>query len=162
LLFDEAESIEEANIALTKDQNECLDSHQAKSKRKTKRQPLPKSLPRKTQIHDIPEADKICDCCGHPRHQMGETRSEQLELIPAQVSVIEHVRLKYSCRHCEQHNEKTNIVLAALPPSPIPKSMATPSLLAFIMTNKYLYALPLYRQDALLRNQGTCPKTRQC
>ena len=100
LLFDEAESIEEANIALTKDQNECLDSHQAKSKRKTKRQPLPKSLPRKTQIHDIPEADKICDCCGHPRHQMGETRSEQLELIPAQVSVIEHVRLKYNCRHC--------------------------------------------------------------
>ena len=82
---------------------------------------------------------------------MGEDKSEQLAFIPAQIKVIEHVRLKYSCRHCEQHAEKTPIKIAALPSTPIPKSMATPSLLSQIITSKYQYALPLYRQEQMFK-----------
>ena len=57
-----------------------------------KRKPLPQDLPREVVVHDIDEADKICDCCGGELHQMGEDKSEQLEFIPAQVKVIENIR----------------------------------------------------------------------
>jgi transposase len=38
-----------------------------------------------------------------------------------------------------------------MPASPIPKSMATPSLLAYIIGNKYQLALPLYRQEIVFK-----------
>jgi len=69
-------------------------------KKKPIRKKLPIDLPREIVIHDID--DKSCTCCGNELHQMGDERSEKLEFIPAQVKVIEHVRLKYSCRTCEQ------------------------------------------------------------
>ena len=37
---------------------------------------------------------------------------------------------------------------------PIPKSIATPGLLAWVMTNKYCDALPLYRQEFILKRIG--------
>lgn len=124
------------------------------TRNKPKRKPLPKDLPRETIEHDIDEADKVCDCCGHDLHRMGCDSSEQLEFIPAQVKVIEHIRHKYSCRHCEQQGTRVDIKIAPLPVSPIPKSIATPSLLAQIITSKYQYALPLYRQESLFKSYG--------
>ena len=75
------------------------------TKQKPVRKKLPSDLPRETVIHDI--ENKTCGCCGHQLHQMGEERSEKLEFIPAQVKVIEHVRLKYSCRACEKEGTST-------------------------------------------------------
>lgn len=74
--------------------------------------------------------------------------------IPAQVKVIEHVRLKYSCRHCEKDATQVEIKQAPVPLSPIPKSFATASLLSQIITSKYQYGLPLYRQESLFREYG--------
>ena len=121
-------------------------------RKKPTRKPLPKDLPREEIIHDI--ADKYCDCCGHELHQMGEDRSEKLEFIPASVKVIEHIRPKYSCRHCEKNDIKTPIQQQPMPASPIPKGFATPSLLAQLITSKYQYSLPLYRQESLFKQYG--------
>lgn len=121
---------------------------------KPKRQPLSKDLPREVRVHDISDADKICDCCGGELHRMGEKTSEQLEFMPAQVKVIEHVRPQYSCRTCEKQGIKTTIKIAPIPFTPIPKSMATPSLLSQIITSKYQYSLPLYRQESLFKQHG--------
>ena len=122
------------------------------TKKKPKRQALPKDLPRETVVHDI--QDKICACCGGELHQMGDERSEKLEFIPAQVKVIEHVRLKYSCRQCESHGTATDIQIAPLPSSTIPKGIATASLLSQIIISKYQYGLPLYRQESLFKQYG--------
>jgi len=121
-------------------------------KKKPVRNKLPKDLPRETIIHDI--EDKHCTCCGNELHQMGDERSEKLEFIPAQVKVIEHVRLKYSCRSCEKTGTSTKITIAPVPPSPIPKGIATATLLSQIITSKYQYALPLYRQESLFKQYG--------
>lgn len=94
-------------------------------------------MPRETVIHDID--DKSCTCCG-------DERSEKLEFIPAQVKVIEHVCLKYSCRSCEQRGTSTKIQIAQVPANPTPKGIATATLLSQIITSKYQYALPLYRR----------------
>lgn len=129
-------------------------------RKKPVRKPLPKDLPRDIIIHDLADEDKSCDDCGHELHRMGEDKSEQLEFIPAQIKVIEHVRPKYSCRHCEQHATKVTIKQAPVPASPIPKSFATPSLLSQIITSKYQYGLPLYRQESLFKEYGI-PLSRQ-
>jgi transposase len=122
------------------------------TKQKPVRKKLPSDLPRETVIHDI--ENKTCGCCGHQLHQMGEERSEKLEFIPAQVKVIEHVRLKYSCRACEKEGTSTQIKIAPVPSSPIPKGIATATLLSQIITSKYQYALPLYRQESLFKQYG--------
>lgn len=124
------------------------------TRNKPKRKPLPKDLAREVIVHDIAEADKICDCCGNDLHQMGENKNEQLKFIPAQIKVIEHIRLKYSCRACEKTGIKTTIKIAPVPATPIPKSIATPSLLSQIITSKYQFSLPLYRQEALFKQHG--------
>ena len=129
-------------------------------RKKPVRKPLPKDLPRDVIIHDLADEDKSCDDCGHELHRMGEDKSEQLEFIPAQIKVIEHVRPKYSCRHCEQHATKVTIKQVPVPASPIPKSFTTPSLLSQIITSKYQYGLPLYRQENLFKEYGI-PLSRQ-
>jgi len=141
-LFNETEAIVEAEASAVVEK-----ARDDAPRHKPKRKPLPHSLPRETIVHDIEE--KHCDCCGHELHRMGEERSEQLEFIPAQVKVIEHIRPKYGCRHCERQGTEVKIRIASVPSSPIPKSIATPSLLAQVITSKYQYALPLYRQEQM-------------
>lgn len=146
-LFNEAE----AELDAIEDIKE---STPIQAKKKPVRQKLPKDLEREVIIHDLREDEKTCDCCGKPLHKMGESRSEKLEFIPAKVKVIEHVRLKYSCRTCEKEGISTQVKSAPVPPSPIPKGFATPSLLSQIITSKYQYALPLYRQESLFKQYG--------
>lgn len=120
-----------------------------KPRNKTKgRKPLPADLPRVRVEHDVPESDKHCSC-GCARVVIGEETSEQLDIIPADVRVLVHVRKKYACRQCE-----AGVITAALPAQPIPKSNASPGLLAHIVTAKYQDALPLHRQEAMLARHG--------
>lgn len=110
---------------------------------------LSPDLPRVEVIHDLDDGDKVCTEHGCDLAPMGEEVSEQLEFIPAQVRVIKNIRKKYTCPACEGH-----VVTAKLPPQLIPKSMATPSLLAFIAVSKYADALPLYRQCTIFERIG--------
>lgn len=112
------------------------------------RRPLPAELPRLDVIHDLADADKQC-ACGCQRHLIGEVVSEQLDIIPAQVRVLCHRRRKYACASCESAP-----VTAALPPQPIPKSNASPGLLAHIAVAKFQDALPLHRQESILQRAG--------
>lgn len=149
-LFNEAEQIVEEEAS----QSSAEADAPIPTRQKPKRKPLPKDLPRETVLHDLAEEDKVCDCCGGPLHQMGCDTSEQLEFIPATIKVIEHVRPKYSCRSCEKQGTQVGIKMAPVAASPIPKSMATASLLSQIITSKYQYALPLYRQESLFKQYG--------
>jgi hypothetical protein len=92
------------------------------TRKKPKRQPLPKDLPRETVVLDIAESDKVCSCCQGALHSIGEDRSEKLDFIPAQLKVIETVRPKYACRECEKTGTQNAIKQAAIPPSIIPTS----------------------------------------
>lgn len=146
-LFNEAEQIiDELSVEET--------ATSQKKRRQPKRQTLPKDLARETIIIDLADEEKTCDCCGHDLHPMGEKKSEQLKFIPAQVKVIETIRPQYSCRHCEKTATNVQIKIAPVPLGPIPKSIATPSLLSQIITNKYQYSLPLYRQEAMFKQHG--------
>ncbi|CBL44195.1 Putative transposase (IS66 family element) [gamma proteobacterium HdN1] len=111
-------------------------------------------LPREDVLHDLADKDKVCGCCGHDLHRMGEEVSEKLEFIPAHVKVLRHIRPKYSCRQCEQQAIRTEIKIAPVPASVLPKSIASASLLTQIICAKFVYGLPLYRQEALFKSFG--------
>jgi len=150
-LFNEAEQLIDETVPSEKIQDKETTS---KTRVKPKRKPLPKDLPRETVIFDLTDKEKICDCCGSDLHKMSEKKSEKLKFIPAQIKVIETVRPQYSCRHCEKTATKVQIKIAPVPTSPIPKSIATPSLLSQIITSKYQYSLPLYRQETMFKQHG--------
>ncbi len=63
--------------------------------------------------------------------------------------MLRHKRLKYACPCCDQH-----IVTAKKPKQAIEKSIASAGLLAYIATQKYCDALPLYRQSEIFRRAG--------
>lgn len=112
-------------------------------KKRPVRAPLPAFLPRERVVHDISDAEKICQC-GASLVCIGEEISEQLKYIPAQVSVIQHVRPKYACKPCED-----NIKIARMPLLLLPKSIAAPELVAHIVVTKYCDHVPLYRQESI-------------
>jgi len=143
-LFDEAE-IEAQAAAPTEDETVTVPEH---TRRKCGRKKLPEALPRVEVIHDLPDNERVCPHDGNPLTEIGEVTSEQLDIIPAKIQVIRHVRKQYTCR-CGQC-----IKTAALPPQPIPRSLASPGLLAHITVSKYQDALPLYRQETILKRIG--------
>ena len=51
-------------------------------------------------IHDLPESEKACPC-GAELVRIGEEVSEKLDIVPAKIQVIRHIRPKYACRICE-------------------------------------------------------------
>ncbi len=104
------------------------------------RKPLPKDLPGEQIRYELPKSEQVCGC-GHALHEIGEDTSEQPDIIPAQIKVIEHIRVKYACRQCDN-----GIKTAPEPAQPIEKSIASPSLLAHIAVARYTDALPVPRQ----------------
>ena len=147
-LFNEAEELVEQTVE--DDEEEAKTS----PRKKAKREKISADIPRERVVHDIADEDKFCDCCQHALHQIGEDTNEKLEFIPAQVKVIVNVRPKYACQACEKNDTSNNIKQAPVPASVIPKGYATPSLLSQIITSKYQFGLPLYRQEVMFKQYG--------
>jgi transposase len=147
-LFNEAEALVEQTVDVDEAQTITY------TRQKPKREKISADIPRERVIHDISDADKFCDCCQHALHPIGEDTSEKLEFIPAQVKVIVNVRPKYACKACEKNGTSNKIKQAPVPASIIPKGYATPSLLSQIITSKYQYGLPLYRQETMFKQYG--------
>jgi transposase len=110
---------------------------------------LPEHLPRKPIRHEVPEADRICAGCHQPMTQIGEDVSEQLHVVPATACVLQHIRPKFACPRCRDH-----VVSAPLPPQAVDKCLASPALLAHVVTSKYADHLPLNRLVGILNRQG--------
>lgn len=124
------------------------------NRKKRGRKPLPDDLPRVDIIHDISDEQKQCNC-GSPLDWIGEEVSEQLDFIPAQLRVLRHIRPKYACRSCEGVETEGKTVKIAPPPVKLlPKSIASPGLLAQIVTAKFVDALPFYRQEKQFNRLG--------
>ena len=75
---------------------------------------------------------------------------EELQYIPAQLKVLEYWQEKAVF---EQEGEE-RMVAAARPVHPLGKCIASPSLLAYLITSKYADGLPLYRQEQMLKRLG--------
>ena len=113
------------------------------------RKPLDPTLPRHVVRHELPDSERTCPHDGTPLKEIGVEASEQLDIIPQQVRVIRHERVKYACPCCDGA-----LRLASKPAQVIPKGLFSEGLLAWVITSKYCDGLPLYRQAALLGRFG--------
>ena len=147
-LFNEAEQVAAAEADEADEELETVEVP-AHSRRVPKRKPLGADLPRVRVVHDLDESDKHCPHDGTALELIGSVDSEQLDIVPATIQVLRHERLKYACPCCKGHMKT-----APMTPQPIPKSQASPGLLAYIATAKYVDALPLYRQAQQLERIG--------
>ena len=89
-----------------------------------------------------------CPDCGGDLCVVGEDVSALLDMITAQLKVIEIARIKKSCRRCGK------VVQVPAPSRPIPGSMAGPDLLAHVLVSKFDDHLPLYRQNEIFARMG--------
>ncbi|MGZ8196468.1 MAG: IS66 family transposase [Methylosarcina sp.] len=118
-------------------------------RKKRGRKPLDPHLPREIVRHELPESERVCAHDGTRLVEIGAEISEQLDIIPQQVRVIQHHRVKYACPCCDE-----SIRVTPAPARVIAKGLLTESALAWVATAKYQDALPLYRQAALLGRFG--------
>jgi transposase len=154
-LFDETELealIAELEAALPPaPSNPPADRGEAKPRQPVRR-PLPSHLPRVERILDLPEAEKAA--MGDDWELIGYDTSEQLAVIPRQTYVIEYKRAKYVARNEDVPGAEVGVKIAPRPVQIIPKSIAHSSLLASIVTAKFVDALPLYRQETIFAREG--------
>jgi transposase len=125
-------------------------------KQKGKRDELYKRLQTEQVIYELPENEQVCPQCGGGLHACGhDVARREVVIIPAQIKAVEHVRTVYSCRSCEKKEIQVPMKKSVVPASVIPNSgVASPSLLSYILSNKYGLALPLYRQEQEFRRLG--------
>lgn len=149
-LFNEAEATAAKEPARPEEEIE-VPAHQ---RRRGHRKPLPDNLPRIETLHDLAEEQKQCSC-GAQKQRIGEEVSEQLDIIPPKIRVIRNIRPKYACKKCEGVEAgEPAVSIAPAPEQLIPKSIATPGLLAWIVTGKFADALPFYRTEQILQRYG--------
>lgn len=118
-------------------------------RKKRGRKPLDPHLPREIVRHELPEAERVCAHDGTRLVEIGAEISEQLDIVPQRVRVIQHHRVKYACPCCDN-----SIRVTPAPARIIPKGLLTEAALAWVATAKYQDSLPLYRQAALLGRFG--------
>jgi transposase len=136
----------DTSIPTTQDPNlEAITAEPKQARKKPVRDALPDSLPREPKIHA-----PLCSCphCGGSLRKIGDAITEILELVPAHLKVIRHVRSKYSCATCD------TVVAPPAPARPIPNRYVGASLLAFVISAKFCYHVPYYRLAQMLARLG--------
>jgi len=122
-------------------------------KKQGHREEMLKDLPVETIEYCLPVEEQICDC-GGKLHVMSKEIRKELKIVPAQVSVVEHIQFVYACRDCDKNDINTTIKTAPMPKPPLPGSMASTSAIAHVMTEKFVKGLPLYRQEQNWKRMG--------
>lgn len=113
------------------------------------RKPLDPALPREMVRRELPEDERVCAHAGHALVEIGPEVHEQMDVIPEQVRVLQHYRIKYACPCCDQ-----SLKVAPTPARIIAQGLLTEAVQAWVITGKYEFGMPLYRQAALLRRFG--------
>ena len=142
------EDIEQA-IAGSEAEDDKKDEAGARA-RAEKRRSIAGATAHLPRVHvTIAPEDTSCLCCRGLMHVIGEESSERLDVIPAQFRVLVTHRSKYACRACEE-----KIVQAPAPERLIKGGLPTEAMVAHVLTAKYAWHLPLYRQAQMLAAQG--------
>lgn len=111
------------------------------------REKMLEDLPVETIEYTLPEEEQFCNVCDKKLHVMSVVVKKEIIIEPPKLKVVEHVRYVYGCRNCENNGIKASIKTASMPNPVIPNSIASSSAVAYVMCDKFVKGLPLYRQE---------------
>ncbi|MGN1275911.1 MAG: transposase, partial [Floccifex sp.] len=157
-LFNEPETIVEIAGKVVEEENE--------PKKKVKKGPNKNHMTRGVVAkemdvhHDLDEDKKKCENCGETLRCIGkELAYVEMVYHPGYYEKINHFQSAYVCpNNCIEESDgpqgETAVIKSNLPNKLLPKSSASPSLLAKIIYDKFEKSLPLYRQEKEYMNVG--------
>ena len=116
-------------------------------KSKTSREELLKDLPVEEFPCVLHPDDMFCNQCGTTLKEIGFVKvRDEIEYIPAKVQIIRYMQQACECPACK-HTTRPFIKKAAVPKSVLNHSLASPSSVSYVMYQKYVNSVPLYRQE---------------
>lgn len=114
---------------------------------KGQKEKLLKDIPVEIVEYKLSGEGLRCPWCNALMRPIGkETVREELEFIPAKVRIKQYVRYSYECPECLKDGTPT-IEKADVPAPVLKRSIASPSSVAYVIYQKYVNAVPLYRQE---------------
>ena len=152
-LFDEAESSQDHKAEEPKPDTIFVEAHERKKKRSQAQ--MLNNLPEEEVLLEIPEDQRLCSKCGGKMKPIGKKfLRHEMQIIPKQIKLLAYYAVTYACDSCEKDTGFAHIV-SVKPPVPLMKhSLASPSTVAYIMTQKYVDGLPLARQEKIWAREG--------
>ncbi|MDR3000820.1 MAG: IS66 family transposase [Fibromonadaceae bacterium] len=154
--YEQESLFNEAEVLATEDEPNpiVIESHTRKPKR-TKEE-LAKELPVKKVFIDIPEDQRTCDICENDNLKAigQELVRRELSIVPAQLYVTETYRINYGCDDCLEESDEANIIKPEVPVPVVKRGLASPSIVAHVMHQKYTNGMPLYRQEKEFERLG--------
>ena len=154
-LFDEAELeqlLADLDIPEAVDAEPMAQEKTQGKRKKPVRRPLPAHFNRVEKVIDIPDEQKAA--MGNDWTFIGYDTSEQLAIIPRQHYVIQYKRTKYVPVNEEVAGAEQGVRIAPRPDQILPKSIAHGSVIADVVTRKFVDGLPFYRQEAIHAREG--------
>jgi transposase len=151
LLFNEAEVLAAIEAAEQADRQRTTKVEAHVRKHSGGRKAIPEHFPRTIVPHDLPEEQKICTKCPTPHAltRIGEEVRECYVFQSPKITVERHIRYTYVCEE-----RKTDVVTAPAPPVILPKTNASSSLLAHLISSKFDYQTPIFRVCRQLKHSG--------
>ena len=148
-LFNEAET-EACNETPENETTPSHDNEATKKKGNGGRKPLSPKIPREQVRLTLSDEEKEGAI-----DTFFTTVKEELDVIPAKVRVIEYLQEKAVFNITDNDGQnKRHIKSASLPKHPIPRSIGSIGLIAYIVVAKYCDGLPLYRLEKILQRYG--------
>ena len=112
------------------------------------RRGFPDHLPRKEILNPVPEHLRTCPTCGEPMDDLGHSRCETLNVVPAQLVVEVRVDETLYC-------PIDGTIVSAPPPNRIvPRGTLADGFIIEALADKYLLHVPIERQCTHWRRQG--------
>lgn len=150
--FNEAE--QEYNSAAPEPKEDTVVRSYKRKPKRTKAE-ITENLEHKEEIIDLPEAEKKCDICGTELVCIGKEKlRSELNIVPAQIFVIDYYIYVYKCPECEKQTDEANIIKPEAPVPVMKKSMASPATVAYTIQEKYQNGVTLFRQEQYWKSNG--------
>ena len=152
-LFNEAEDCQDHKAEEPNPDTIVIVTHERKKKRSQAE--MLNHLPEEEVLLELPEEQLICGKCGEKMKPIGKKfLRHEMRIIPKQVKLLAYYTVTYACDGCEKDTGFAHIA-SVKPPVPLMKhSLASPSTVAYIMTQKYVDGLPLARQEKIWAREG--------
>lgn len=109
-----------------------------------------KALPHEVVECVLNPKEAVCGICGSELEVIGKKRvRSEMEYMPAKLVIKDYVEYVYKCTECGKtaENPYDMIVSAPVPVPVLTHSIASPSSVAWIIYQKYMMSVPLYRQE---------------
>ena len=152
-VFNEAETEQDPKAPEPDEKTIIVPEHKRKPKRSL--EDKIKELPSEDVILELPEEEAVCGHCGKPLRKMGKKfLRKEIVTMKKVVKVVNYYAYTYTCDNCEK-NEGVSRIYSVHAPEPLIKHIyASPSLVADVITQKYVDGVPLVRQEKIWLRDG--------